>query len=268
MNIKNLAELDRAKALFNEQIESLHNNNKDLLVYAPNVSGQRAPRHLYVITTQAQLDRVQLAIDEVTTIKSAITEFFGDGKRRNNLSLPVVLKDVIKVRIWLNVATSSRAITKHIITERLERYLEIAGRYPGRDSHTDTARIASELDYFRATKETEFVIRSVSAQDVTTRIYYSNNDEQRTRLTMAGIFVVGDNYKKPKIFTPPPEKVTPREGVYANLTPIPYFGAPHALLYKKSEADIEKLRINFDQDALVEKKKAQARKPKSEAAKD
>lgn len=268
MYIKNLAELDRAKALFNDKIGSLHDNNKDLLVYAPNVSGQRAPRHLYVITTPAQLERVQLAIDEIALIKSAISDFFGDDKRRNNLSLPTILKDVVKVRIWLNVATSSRAITKSIITDRLQRYLEIAGRYPGRDSSAETVRIVSELGYFRTTKETEFVIRSISAQDVTTRIYYSNDDEQRTRLTMAGIFVVGDNYKKPKIITPPSEKVTPREGVYANLTPIPYFGAPHALLYKKSEADIEKLRIKFDQDALVEKKKAQARKPKDEAAKD
>ena len=266
MTINNLQQLKEAKQELTDKVNALHEEHKKLLVYAPNVADQRAPRHLYVINNQAQLDRIEIKLKELARIKQRITDFYGDETRRNNLMIPVILKDVAVVRIWLNNAVSSRKITKETIVNRLSKYLEISKRYIESEQLQSASKLANELNTFKESSEKDYVIRSVAAQDVTMRIYFENNEESRLRLTSAGLFVVGKDFLAPRILPPKSEKTNVREGVYENLTPIPYTGAPSALLYKSSEVEREKIRLKFDQDNVIDKKKAQPKAPAKKAA--
>jgi hypothetical protein len=260
MQITTLANLNQAKLDLAENIAALHENNKDLLVYSPNVSGQRAPRNLYVVRDVDRAKKIEKDIEDLTAIKDAISVFYGDSKRRNNLSIPAFEREVAMVRIWVNNAISSRTISIDTIINRLEKYFEIAYRYRMPDKDNNLMAIEKELKYFKASNEQEFILRSAGAQDVIMRIYYENNEESRTRLTAAGMFVAGTEFIPPKIVTPKKDEPNPREGVFANLTQIPYTGAPSAIMYKKSDAELEKLRIGFDQGAVIDKKKKIARK--------
>lgn len=259
MKITNLRELNASKKLLADRLSKLHEDNQDLLVYAPSVADQRAPRHLYVVNDPARLFQIQGDIKEAQEVKDAITEFYGDDKRRNNLSMPTVLRDVAMVRIWLNNAISSRKISKETIINRLSKYLEISKRLAGEDLAESKARLTKELEYFRTSKELEYVLRGAAAQDVTMRIYFENNEEQRMRLTSAGLFITGKEYTCPRILTPTSETTNQREGIYENIKPVPYSGAPAALLYKKSDIEREKVRADFDQDLIKRNKKAQER---------
>lgn len=259
MIITNLADLKAAKDRIKLELEDLHESNKSRRVFAPNANGQKAEKRLYVVESLEAERKIKSAIKSITKINDSITEFCSTGKKRNNLSIPTYSKNVALVRIWVNDAISSRAISQEKIIDCLTRKLSVSERYDTPSHRLQAIELREEISFFKECEETDYILRSVAAQDITLRIYYDNMDDERTRLTTAGVFISGKDFKEPNILTPTlgPEK----EGkinfrsIYKDLMNIPYSGAPNALLFKKSDSDFAKRRAGFSQHSVIESKK-------------
>ena len=259
MNITNLADLKEAKEQLQIEVEKLHKDHFNRIVFSSNATGQKAVKKLYIIESLEVERDVKAAIRKITKINDSITDFCNTGKKRNNLSIPVYEKNIALVRIWINEAVSSRAITKDKLINCLTRNLDVTKRY-FTPAHKSLGRIIeSEIAYFENCDEHDFILRSVAEQDVTLRLYFEDMADAKIRLTTAGVFISAKDFNEPKILTPTPGKDGDARAsfrsIFKGLDRVPYSGAPNALLFKKSDADKAKKDVNFNQNNIVESKK-------------
>lgn len=265
MKISSMAELDIAKAELKIIINKLHEDNLDIRAYSPPSSSKRLSRYIYIIPDIKRRRRIEREINKSIIIKDAISLFYGDKDRRNNLAVPLLLNKVALVRVWVNDAVSSRRETssKSQIINKLNHLLEIANRHDTSDNRKRAKKLESEIETYSNSEEEQYIVRSPATQDVSLRVYYENLEDEALRLTVAGLFIVGEKYEAPKIVTPDSSDGTKqrrkRKSAFAALTPLQYSGAPSSLLYKQSEVHAEKMRLGMIQSDIVDSKKNKQR---------
>jgi hypothetical protein len=249
MIITNLAELKTAKDKIKQELEDLHKSNEKRRVLVPTANGQKAEKKLYVVESIEAEREIKAAIESISHINQSITDFSAKGRKRNNISIPAYYNNVALIRIWVNDAISSRAITKDKILSCLTRSLGVTERYDTAAHKLQALELKKEIEFFKECDEENYILRSVAAQDVTLRLYYENMDDERIRLTTAGIFISGEAFIRPKILIPNPapekEGKLKARSIYKDLMNIPYSGAPNALLFKKSDSDHAKNQLNI-----------------------
>jgi len=263
--ISSMAELDDAKAELKEIINKLHTDNIDIRAYTPPSNDKKLSRYIYIIPDVKRRRKIENKINKAGLIKEAITNFYGDKDRRNNLALPLLLTKVVLIRVWINDAVSSRRETssKIQIINKLNHLLEISNRHDTSDNRKRARKLESEIETFSSSDEEQYIVRSPATQDVSLKVYYENVEDEALRLTVAGLFIVGAKYEAPKIVTPDScDGVKPRrkrKSAFAALTPLQYSGAPSSLLYRQSEVHAEKVRLGMVQSNIVDMKKNKQR---------
>lgn len=191
--------------------------------YAEDRDGEKV-RPLMVIRTEAELRKVNSMIAKWLLLADQLSE--GDPVRYNRASVifspePKVLYDQAEIFIKVNVATSTRKITRENILKRLTDLRRVS--YLAQGNSTQTRRYAREITFFNKETEEEYRIRSEGYTEIVLLHHKADEEElSKTRVPFAGVFVF-DPENKCRIYMPEHGRDYIRSDKLANMgiKPIP-----------------------------------------------
>lgn len=237
--------------------------------YAEDRDGEKV-RPLMVIRTEAELRKVNSMIAKWLLLADQLCE--GDPVRYNRASVifspePKVLYDQAEIFIKVNVATSTRKITREKILKRLTDLRRVS--YLAQGNSIQTKRYAREITFFNKETEEEYRIRSEGYTEIVLLHRKADEDElSKMRVPFAGIFVF-DPDKKCRIYMPEHGREYIRSDKLANMgiKPIPCSLNIRGVLLR--ESDIIKAKgKNAAERVAAHKAKTEAAKIKRQQEED
>lgn len=268
MGIFSLKDLEDTKSELKRNVSELHEQFKDRIVYSEKPTETEIRRPIILIKDKGEWALVKRRVKKIKELNDQILD--ATGKKLTMMPIPAVHEDVVMVRVWLNKAVSSRTNTtkREDIISRLKDFIHVANKYDSQVNRTKARSLQKELEFFENETEELYRVRSFGNTDVISRIYFENSDELRLRLTAGGLFIRARDFGDIRVVTPddvPARKK--RASMFDDLTPIKFSGTLSAHLYRESEVEKEKARINHQQSNTTDKLKNSKKKNVSDDVK-
>lgn len=254
MAITSMPQLDEKKKLCEQLIKELHAKYTDSKGYSETTSDGTERRPMFLLTEPSQIKDVSLQIAKIQDILDEIKAFTAKTPK---IKAPVLLENVLMVRVWENAATTSMkdANSRIEIIDRLRKKLDRAVRDSNVQNIGQVKHLKESLEFFENETEEYYRKRTIGTSDIVSRVYFHGGGDKRYRITNSGLFVAGFGSEKPKVDLPSVEKALSRKGrpsIFDNLNPVKYSGGfgLNVYLYRESEVEAEKQRLSMTQDEV------------------
>lgn len=258
IDIKSTADLRRAKAKHAELIKSLIAKYSDNLSFsAEHISiGFKTQKKIFTISSKEILTELKADIANIIQVDDAIR---GTEEKTKFKPHPILRTGVDYLRIWANKAVGDKrlGLTKDKIIEKLETQLRQQRRINTEKSLRNQVELLTQIDYFKGSDEQQYILRSAPSKDCIVKVYYSNGDSERIRLTRSGLFLVGANFDEVRMAIPNDDKLSganTMSSIYEEIAPIPYFIARSGSLYPESKVNAIKARIEAERATIADNK--------------
>ena len=256
IDIKSTADLRRAKAKHTELIKNLIDKYSDLLSFsATHISvGVQTKKNIFTITSEDVLNEIKADIKNIIQVDDAIR---GTEEKTKFKPHPLIRTNVDYLRIWSNRSVGDKRVglTKDKIIEKLEKQLLQQKRLNTEKALRNQVELLTEIDYFKSSDEQQYILRSAPSKDCIVKVYFSNGESERIRLTRSGLFLAGVNFGEVRMATPNDDKlsnVNTMSSIYESITPVPYFLARSGSLYPESKVNAIKAQIELERAVVVD----------------